>query len=257
MIGNGLSTERDVHIIDKTTPPLVLPFSQPKGNPTTLSSVASIDDSEITIDATVNFTDGTLVGIFSGVSGEGRFYFGTQIGPPAGNVITLDTPIDFDFQIGDVVLPLSTDLAIDGSATPQVFSIQAGDVLDIHITRLSGTMTHATAGDLSKFGNIAALAKGIVIRRVDGTTQNIFNAKSNAELKTLCGGDLEFDTAQGGAPDGTSFRYTFNGPDKQGTTIALMAGDSLDLIIQDNLAGLTSFGILAQGHIKEQLSTVP
>jgi hypothetical protein len=49
---------------------------------------------------------------------------------------------------------------------------------------------------------------------------------------------------------GFKFRRTFGGQGKNGVVIRLTAihGDSLKLIIQDDLTGLDDFYIVAQGH---------
>jgi hypothetical protein len=49
---------------------------------------------------------------------------------------------------------------------------------------------------------------------------------------------------------GMRVRRSFNGPDKNDVVIELEkdTSDELQLIIQDNLTGLTSFKIVAQGH---------
>ena len=41
-----------------------------------------------------------------------------------GTTVTLDTPLDFDFTIGDLVGFGITDWAVDGSITPQIFSVR-------------------------------------------------------------------------------------------------------------------------------------
>ena len=47
------------------------------------------------------------------------------------------------------------------------------------------SMITATAVDLATFGDIAALTNGIVLRRTDTITQNIWNIKTNLDMLKL------------------------------------------------------------------------
>jgi hypothetical protein len=53
-------------------------------------------------------------------------------------------------------------------------------------------------------------------------------------------------TAQG--QFGTGARITFGGQSKHGVVIRLSELDALQFIVQDNLTGLTSLKIVAEGH---------
>ena len=75
-----------------------------------------------------------LVGIFQP---NGPFYYGKQIGAPIGNIIILDTPLDFTFDAGVGVLSASDNMAVDGSGTTQIFQIGSArreSTIDLDIT---------------------------------------------------------------------------------------------------------------------------
>lgn len=240
-----------VNIQDQTSPPLDLFFIQALGAPTNLSNNISIDDRTITIGNTTNFIDGTYVGIFC--PEENRFYFAEQQGAPVGNNITLDTPLDFEFHAGDSVQPLTRDMDVDGSTTAQSFIISgAGPSSDVEIdiTRIMISLETSGAVDLNKFGDLTKLTNGIVLRKTNSDVRNIWNVKSNGEIANLCydyDPHLASNPAQG--QNGANFRYSFAGQDKHGVAVRVSTGEALELIIQDDLTGLNSFRIIAEGHI--------
>jgi hypothetical protein len=249
-----------VNIQDQASPPVDLFFTQALGVPTELSSAVVIDDTSVSVASIANITAGNYLGVFSGTSEEGRFYFGEVLSTSGAGPFTveLDTPLDFAFDAGDPVISTTREMNIDGSSTAQTFSVTNGttsSVITIDITRIMFSMTLSTAGDDAKFGNIAKLAKGLVFRRTNGDIRNVFNVKDNGELRALCF-DLTYPIRSGGGSDfGMGARYTFAGQDKHGVVLRLMPGDSLDVIIQDNLVpaggttGILRFRMVAPGHI--------
>jgi len=240
----------DTNIQDQTTPPLDLYFTRSMGAPTTLTAptepIAPVLY-EINVASAVAFAVNTYVGMFSGT---GRFYFGTVLAVNA-NVLTMDTPLDFEFQVaGSAVLALSREMNVDGSVTPVTFQIQAGaSGLLVDMTRIIASLIHSSAGDDGKFGNIAGgIARGLVLRKVDGVTRNYWNVKTNGDFRNL-GYDVDYTSRSGGQGDyGTATRYTWAGQDKHGVVVRLGPNETLDAIVQDNLASLGAFHLLAGGH---------
>ncbi len=241
-----------VNVQDQTTPPVDLFFTQADGAATTLDGAVAINDVSFDVTAIEDITVGDYLGIFSGASGENRFFF-AEVLTVVSTTVTVDTPIDFAFDSGDPVQALTRELDVLGtSGSPLIFSVQGAGVgsgLEIDITRIMFSMILGTAGDDGLFGNLTALTNGVVFRRVDGDTRNVFNIKDNGELATLA-----FDVAytirsSGGGEFGLRGRYTFAGQDKHGVALRLMPGDELQLIIQDDLTGLNRFRAVAVGHI--------
>jgi hypothetical protein len=211
-----------------------------------LAAEATAEATTITLTSTTGFIDGTLVGLFASFG----FYFGKQVGAPVGSVITLDTPVDRTFVNGSTALALADEMAVDGSGTTQVFQIGpiGGVDIEVDITRLLGYIQDGTAMGDALFGGIAALTNGVVLRHNNTVINNIWNVKSNGDLGLLC-----FDIAYTDKPPagsfGFRFRNTYAGQSKHGVTIRLAAGDTLEILIQDNLTGLESFIMMAQGHL--------
>jgi hypothetical protein len=249
---NGTGTEadpyipiQDVNIQDQVTPLVNLFFQQADGPPTTTTAPVTIGEMEITLDSVVGFTTSSYIGVFSNT---GRFYFADVISISV-NTLTVDTPFDFAFPAGSQVISTTRNLAVLGSpASPQIFNVQGADSFDIDITRLIFTMTLTTNADDGLFGNIAALTNGLVLRRTDGVTRNIFNVKDNGELAGFSYDMTYTIRSTGGGTYGLRCRYTFAGQSKQGVAIRLGAGEKLEAIISDDLSGITRFRILAEGH---------
>lgn len=236
-----------VNVQDQTTPPFALYFSKELATATTLAANTAIDDVAVTVTDSTSFVAGVYLGLFSGVSGEERFFF-AEVLSKAVDTLTLDTPLDFAFESGDPIIALTRDLDVDGSTAPVVFRLAGSGLVPIDVTRIMITMETSTTPDLALFGNITALTNGIVLRRVDGDTRNIWNIKRNMDFANLAY-DLQFYSSIGQGADGLTCRYTFAGQDKHGVAIRLEEGESLDLIVQDNLTGINQFRIIAEGHL--------
>lgn len=242
---------KDVFVQDQTTPPFDFYFLQAKGAPTTLTNDVAINDTSMIVDDITNFVIDDYVGVFSGVSLEGRYYF-AEVVNIIGNEVFLDTPFDFAFEAGDPVISSTRDMNVDGSVTKQIFSVTAGGVgspLTIDITRIMISITTLTPPDFLSFGDLPALTNGLVLRRKDGIFRNIWNIDTNKDIANL---SYDYTTYlagnQGQGINGIAARYTLAGPDKHGVVVRLNPGDAMETIIQDNLSGLTTFRMIAQGH---------
>ena len=248
------NSSADVNIQDQTTPPVDLFFTQALGAPTVLTAATNENDISIFIASVANFAIGNYIGIFSGASGTaGRFFFAQVIGV-VGLEVFLDTPLDFAFDIDDPVISTTRDLNVNGSITPQIFSIAGGAAQEsptvVDITRIMVKIITENPPEFSMFGDIiGGLNLGIVLRRNNGVMNNIFNAKTNGDMANLMFDLSFFDQAKVQGVNGIVGRMTFAGQAKHGVAIRLAPGDSLELIIQDDLSQLTSFRIIAQGHI--------
>lgn len=236
-----------INIQDQHTRALDIPFIKANAIPTTLSVAATVEDMNITVTSTTGFADDVVVVIAM----DEDFYIGRQLGAPIGNVILLDTPIDVNYSAGSIVFPANYHMNVDGSVTPQIFQIGAvgrNSTLELDITRIMGYFQDGTVMDDSKFGGITTLTNGIVLRRSDGVMTNIWNAKSNGEI-SLMTFDFQYTDKAPAGSYGARFRNTFAGQSKHGVTIRLEPGDTLELIVQDDLTDLEDFIMMAQGHV--------
>ena len=226
-----------------------------QGAPTTLTVATAVDDPTITVADDASFGAGQFFGIFGGDPDVPQFYFGTVWEAPVANVLKVDSQLDSVFGIGSVVLPLSRDMAVDGSVTPVTFAIQAGGAtsnIKVDIARIMGVFETPGQVDLNKFGGGAPLTKGILFRRKNGVVENIWNVKTNRDLVKLTFDYSPFvasNPSQG--IDGMAFRNTYSGEDKHGSSLGLEPGDTLEMIIQDNLlTRITSGGMMGQGNVR-------
>ena len=238
----------DVLLQDSTSPIYIIKSSNILEE-TTLAITGAKDDLIINVTDATGFIVGQYLTMYNVTAN--RVYFCNIL---AINVlaITVDTPLDFDFPATTTSVTVgNTNMNVNGSITPQIFGIRnpgATDIpLAVDITRLMFKCLTNTTIDLSKFGDIAAgLVKGIVIRRVDGRYQNIFNAKTNAELKNIMY-DLDVQVAAGNQQDGFTGRLTFSGQNKLGAVVRIGATEDLQVIIQDDLTSLVLFEMIAEG----------
>jgi len=243
----------DVKIQDQTTEMIDLHLSKSVQSIDIVTNT-SIDDRTITISSDAEPTNGNTLCLKEGVA----FYQGEIISHVANGDnwdITLDTPLDYAYTIAGGCSERSINLAVDGSVTPQIFTLspvglRAGTKWDI--TRILGSMLDGDSMDDAKFGGISALTNGVVFRKKDGTYKNIFNVKSNSDIAAHMYDITYADKAAAGTY-GLRFRRSFGGQDKAGVVIRLETdnGDEFQAIIQDDLTGLTNFQLIAQGHIVE------
>lgn len=237
----------DVLLQDSTAPIIITHFTN-LVTETTLTAVTAKDDYVINVTSAASFVVGQVLTIYSIAANRVFFSHILAINTLA---ITLDSPLDFEFQIGDYVSVGNDDMSVDGSTTPVIFGVRNPTTEDIplavDITRIIFAIECAGAVNLSQFGDIAGgLLRGVVLRKTDGTYRNIFNAKTNAELKSIMY-DVDIQTAVGVQPAGITGRLTFGGQEKLGAVIRLESNEDLQIIIQDDLTDLTRFIIMAEG----------
>lgn len=242
-----------ISIQDQTSPAFDLYFIQGTAAPTTIASTVAVGDTVIEVALTTNIVQGTYVGIFC--PDENRFFFAEVLSVSSPN-ITVDTPSDFAFHVGDNVQPTTRDMNVVGSlANPGIFEVQgagSGD-LEIDITRLMFAITCTSQPDDSLFAGIAALTNGLVIRRKDGSYRNYANIKSNSDFANLAYDIVYTNRTTPASTFGVRVRWSFGGQDKHGVVIRLAAGESLQLLIQDDLTvdtgDILSFRAIAVGHV--------
>lgn len=210
-----------------------------------IASTVSIDD------RVINVVDASLVtaGNYLCIQ-EGARAFQARILSISVNAITVDTPCDFAFTTAASIAERSPQMNVNGAVTPVSFTIAPVGTVKWDIVRIIFVMTHTSAGSDDKFGNITALTNGVVLRKSNGVHHTIFNAKTNGELRERMY-DLDYNAAIGNAKDSTGGRRTFGGQSKNGVVIRLdpANNDALELFIQDDLSGLSSFRMIAQGHV--------
>lgn len=163
--------------------------------------------------------------------------------------VTFNCPADQAFTTNAVVCTGKWNMNVNGSVTPSIFRIKPPLGVQRDINRIIIGITDDVAMDDWKFWGIASLTNGVVFRIKDWYYKNLFVVSDNGWLR-----ERSFDVAYADkAPAWTYWfgcRKTFNWQDKSWVTLRLNwdTGDELQIIIQDNLTGLTKFACVAQWH---------
>ncbi len=174
--------------------------------------------------------------------------FITYVTNVAGDVITVDTPIDFVFPSGSTGLIVNTNMAVDGSVTPRIFKVQAG-VTPVFFRRFVMTITDGSSMDDSKFGGIAALTNGLVLRIVNGFQKSIINVKTNSDLRQWAY-DLQYADKAPAGVYGVASRLTYAGKEKHGVVLSVSGTSEIQWVVQDDLTGLLTLFQSAMGNKK-------
>lgn len=246
---NVTNPSLDVNIQDQTTATVILPLVQLLES-TNLSIVTIINEHILTVDNSTNFGIGQHIRIIN--SEEDRFYAGFIIDINL-NVITVDSPLDFNFSIGSEVTVSNPNMNVDGSVTPVIFTLRTGNLSipsRVDITRIIIACESDSSVDLNKFCDLPALTNGIVFRKRNGIIDNIFNIKSNSDLANIAYDWTPYSAsnpAQG--VDGFISRLTFGGQNKIGVVLRIESDGNLVIWIQDDLTDLIRLSIVAEGHI--------
>lgn len=246
--GSGLGIERKLS--SRTDRPFIVNFN--KVNTTTTVAVeTAINDKTVTVADSTGFALGNYLIIYSSVTD--RFFTG-RILSIVGNVLTIDNPLDSAFPVGAIASASITNMAVDGSATTQVFGIRGIPVVNplnvtFHITRIIFNCQTDGTVDLSTFADQSALTNGLVLRKRNGEYDNIFNIKTNGELDGIT---LDWNPYSASNPNrgqnGFTSRLTFNGQDKMGTVIELSEGSDMEFLVQDDLSGIELLEVVAEGY---------
>lgn len=245
----------EVFIKDQTSQPIELHFTK-EVQLATLVNPTIIDDELLTVTTGIKPVVGNMICLREGTNNyQGEIL--TSVANTTNWDITVDAPLDAAYTTGAVAAEELFNLNVDGSSTRQLFKVtpvglQAG--LKFDITRIIFSITDATSMDDALFGGLDALAKGVLLRSKNGTTKNLFIAKTNGDLKSHMY-DVQYSDKAPAGFFGISGRKTWAGQSKSGVAlrIGVDTADELQMIIQDDLQGLNTFHVLAMGHVVEDL----
>lgn len=216
---------------------------------TTLSSSVSLDDTT----AVVDDTTGIDVGDQFAITDQFSVYTG-QVLSIDTNTITLDTPINRAFASGSTVIYGSKEMAVDGSTTPVKYCLRSCladtvENIDLVVQEIVLNIITTNKVETGLFGNLTALTNGIYLRYNNGSAFNIFNIKTNNDISAIADDFQVFISANNSYDlDGIIASIKF-GISNMGTVIRLKQGETLEMIVQDDLTGLTSMTASMKGHI--------
>jgi len=248
----------DTYVQNQFTDMLFLPFHRHTGNTFTLTVAAAPGDWTITVSAGHSLTVGDPITTLT----DDEYWYGYVVGI-ATNVITLDRIITFAMDVGTEWEELAEEMAIDADPTRVAFHTYSVPNHDFDITGMNIGMICATTPDDSLFGDLPALTKGISLRKFDGLTgkyTNLGTARTNGHMALFVGGGQVIYTDKAGGGE-YGVRVNANWVTGWGVSIRLRGStagtwtlngrDELVMVIQDDIDGLTSMGIIAIGHIVE------
>lgn len=167
------------------------------------------------------------------------------------NVLTLDRPVDAVFTIDATIKIINPYASVDGSITRVIFENENPFVSKVLINRIMFNMVTENPALFDSFGDIAdGLLRGIELRKknADGTFTNYFNAKTNNRLQLLMYDTTPFDPTHPQAVNGLSGRMTW---EKFGSAIELNQGESLQMLVQDDLRTIISLEMISEGILKQ------
>lgn len=250
-IGATVEGSLKVSTEDKHFRPISLRMNQVVQSGLTLDSDTVIDSRTITMTTGHGLVSNDYIIILQ-ENGEPQFFF-SKIISVATDVLTLDTLVPYAFlsTLAEVT-QYDPELNKDGSTTVYKAEIRNPFSFSIDVTRFIFHMTDASAMDDGTFGGLPALTNGIALRKnIPGEgNQHYWNCKTNGNIGELSF-DKEYDDKAPAGVYGFSSRLTYAGPSKHGVAIRLETGEAIELLIQDDLTGLTSFNIMVEGHFNE------
>lgn len=239
-----------VNLTDQTSPALDIYFLETL-NLTTIAATVAVDD----ISFTATAGHGIVIGNVVEIADIDEFLQATVLNVTV-DLIEIDTPINHTYLSGSTLVVSNKEMNVVGTAgTPRVFSILPGPEQSGDVTRIILNILDNSAMDFSTFGGIAALTNGCVLRvkRESGDFANLFNWKTNGEF-VIRAFDHSFETKSGGGLHSFVARSTWAGQDKRGVTLRVdgTRGEEIQLLIRDDLTGLSMMSCVAQGHELQQ-----
>lgn len=251
----GFNKGFDTNWTDQITRPISIKFNQIQ-NSTTTAVDLNVGDRTITLADPTGFIIESYCILFN--PALETFTICTVVAV-AGNVITIDAPMDKPYPAGTFIDSSIVNMNVDGSVTPQIFGLRGlgappGVDLDVDITRVITVMLTTDPPAYDQFGDQPALLNGVQLRVRNGEYTNSNNFKTNSGFAAVA---YDFSAADTVNPsqgqNGWICRQTFAGPSKHGVVIRLPVGSDIECIIQDDLTGIEVFTITAQGHITNTL----
>jgi hypothetical protein len=236
---------------DQTTTAIDIKINRVLDQTITLSATPVVNGYDLELTAGHGVITGNKLS-FLEQNGAPQIYFGKVLNVVT-NTVTMDTPVPFAFTpASTTVLKYDDNLIFDGSSTAVVTSLNNYFANSVDITKIKGHISDNADMDSGKFGGIAALTRGVVLRKNkdDGSYINYWNVKSNGDLATLAN-NVAYDEK---APSGVyAFRFEkkYGGQGDNGVVIRLEPGESIELLIQDDLTDLSVFEVMIEGHIVE------
>lgn len=215
---------------------------------TTLDVEASVGDILINVASTTGFVAGlSFLTIGNTEEHEVGHFHATAVN--AGVSLELNRPLDRNQLVGATVQEITSAMNVIGSsASPVSYIVKPLSTERWQITRILITLLDQTAMDDARFGGLAPLGNGVVIRLYkDSAFQTLTHWRSNGDLKEDMF-DLTYSDKAPAGFFGLTARWTFTRAEFVADLDGAV-GDYLEVLIQDDLTGLDDFKLKAQGRL--------
>ena len=216
-------------------------------NDVELAVTTTVDSNEIELEAGHNVVVGNVIALLQNSKSYQGFVTNVAV-----NTITLDSPLDKQFRADRdyTAVRASANVAVDGSATRVIFHAFPPCGIKWDITQIGVYIIDDAKMDDTLLGGIPAVTNGIVLRESDGTYNNIGNIKSNGDFK-LFGCDVVYKEKVAGGEDTMKAICRFS--NDAGVTLRIDGDldEELQVIVQDDLTGISSIYVTIIGHVVE------
>jgi len=206
-------------------------------------------DTVVLVASTTGFVAGVTMIVIKDAGGDVREHHFEVTAISVNTSITLNRPVDNAYTTSATLEAVATNMAVVGSlAAPVVYEVKPPSDEVWHLTRILMSITDQTAMDDALFGGIGALTNGVTIIESRVSESTFSNWRSNSSFKEDMY-DVSYSTKAPSGYFGLTCRWTFK---NAGVAVRLVGsrGDSLKILIQDDLTGLDTFRVKAQGHIE-------
>ena len=243
------------HDADVHTRPLNIPAIRKSGLKTNPVGAVPANSWSITVADSTDFPPGVKVCIKEGNLRESVLF---KVITRTGGLLTFDMRFGLSYTSAAELEVCYDDLAgaAGSMASPLIYSVGPPPGKTWHLYRFLPKLTHASAADDSKFGDLAALTNGYVFRKrfSDGSFGNFTNWKTNNDLIEDMY-NVDYTDKAGGGNHGTKGRASIK--EGSGAIIKLVGsvddgvtpGEEAEIVCQDStVTGLVSFLTKFQGH---------
>lgn len=242
----------DINLQDQVTRSIDIYMAKVVETGITLASPTTIGSYSFEVNSGHSIIAGQRISIVEPVlSGDHPHFIAGDVLSVSVNTITINQPISFTFDADSIVYTSTSSLVVDGSSDAIIFQLVNPFPVSADLVRIAFTIEDDSAMDDSTFGGLSELTRGCLVRIKESDTHyvNLFTLKSNGEMKLMAGPNYAGYSAK--APAGVygfAAMLSFGGQDKHGVAIRIPPYGSIQLLIQDDLTGLTKFKCLVQGH---------
>lgn len=208
-----------------------------------ISTTAIIGNKFINVISSTGVVAGHAITLYEGVN-----MFQSLVKDTTATTISIASPIDFAFTSSAIVESGPWSMDVDGSVTPQIFSIKAPPESSVDIHTINCSMLDTSPMDDGLFGGLVALDTGLIFRFEDGVTKNLAVIVNNIGFWEI-GFAIEY------APKAPAGQYGFRArrhvPTVDGVAVSLTSGGiaEFQIHVRDDLRDLDLFACTINGHM--------